>query len=51
MKVELLWNDNNKQLLLIFESVAETRANLNLLAKIPEIPQNYLLARPSRIQI
>jgi hypothetical protein len=30
MKVELLWNDNNKQVSLISESVVETRADLNL---------------------
>jgi hypothetical protein len=30
MKVELLWNDNNKQESLIFESVAVIRINLHL---------------------
>jgi hypothetical protein len=30
MKVELLWNDNNKQESLIFESVVVIRINLHL---------------------
>jgi hypothetical protein len=30
MKVELLWNDSNKQASLIYESVTVTWANLNL---------------------
>jgi hypothetical protein len=30
MKVELLWDDSNKQASLIFESVVMTRANIHL---------------------